>query len=94
MDNNAINQWYTSDQGSGRWVVANDRTGAAIYCNGEAVAKAVLWYLDEVTEIGLCDEATIEEAERALAPHHLGATIWERWDNAREEIDCMLAELA
>ena len=94
MDYNAINQWYARATDNGRWAVANDRTGASIFCDGEAVAKAVLWYLDEADEIGLCDEAAIEGAELALAPHHLGSTIWERWDNARDELEHMLAELA
>lgn len=94
MDMNAIDQWCVVER-DGAWRVSNDYTGASIKCSNENSAKAIMWFYEEAAEIGLCDEGTIEVAEadlvRGRAPW-AADRIRERYDNARDEIEYMMAE--
>lgn len=94
MDMNAINQWCVAER-DGAWRASNDYTGASIKCSSENSAKAVMWFYEEAAEIGLCDEETIKVAEadlvRGRAPW-AADRIRQRYDNAREEIECLMAD--
>lgn len=94
MDMNAINQWYAAER-DGSWRAANDYTGAVIKCSSEASAKAIMWFFEEMCEIGLCDESAIDAAQddlfRGGAPW-AAENIHERWHNACEEIECLMAD--
>lgn len=96
MDMNAINEWYVANR-DGFWRAANDYTGASIKCSSENSAKAIMWFFEEMDEIGLCDESVIDAAEADLVG---GRAMWaadrirERYDSAREEIECMMAEFS
>jgi hypothetical protein len=96
MDMNAINQWCVAEC-DGAWRAFNDYNGAYIKCSSKNSAKAIMWFFEEMDEIGLCDESVIDQAEADLAR---GRAMWaadrirERYDNAREEIEMMMADFA
>ena len=96
MDMNAINQWCVAEC-DGAWRAFNDYNGAYIKCSSKNSAKAIMWFFEEMDEIGLCDESVIDQAEADLArgcAHYAADRIWERYHNAREEIEMMMAEFA
>jgi hypothetical protein len=94
MDMNAINQWCVAEF-DGAWRAFNDYSGASIKCSSENSAMAIMWFFEEMAEIGLCDESVIDVAEddlvRGRCPY-AADRIRERYDNAREEIECMMAD--
>ena len=66
MDMNAINQWCVAEC-DGAWRAFNDYNGAYIKCSSKNSAKAIMWFFEEMDEIGLCDESVIDQAEADLA---------------------------
>lgn len=94
MDMNAIDQWCSAKR-DGSWRAFNDYTGASIKCSSKASAVAIVRFYEEQTEIGMCSHDAIEAAEADLirggAPW-AAERIWERYDNAAEEIRCMMAD--
>ena len=94
MDMNAIDQWYVAKR-DGAFRVANDYSGAVIECSTESSAKAIMWFFEEMAEIGMCEESVIDVAEADLMKNSApwaADRIRERYDNAREEIECMMAD--